>query len=90
MLLAPARAGRVPRGQQLMNMAAAADAGEDKCPAAPSYCLPPVLTALLFVLLNPCVAITARLPQVPENGERPGCLPASPSLFMCCRGKKPR
>lgn len=45
MLPAPACAGRVPWGQQLTKMAAAADAVRDKYPAAPSCHLPPVLTS---------------------------------------------
>ena len=87
MLPAPARAGRVPWGQQLTKMAAAADAGKDKYPSAPSRCLPPLLTALLFVLPNPDVTIATRLPEGPDYGERLGCLPASSSLFMCQGGK---
>lgn len=55
MLPVPARAGRVPRGQQLVEVAAAADAGKDQHPAAPSCRLPPALTASLFVLPSPCV-----------------------------------
>lgn len=73
-----------------MKMGAAADAGKDKYPFALSCCLPPLLTALLFVLPNPYVAIATHLPEGPEYGERLGCLPASSSLFMCHRRKKPR
>lgn len=86
-LPAPACAGRVPQGQQLTKMAAAADAGKDKYPAAPSCLLFLVLTAIAVCPTESLCGSHNPLPPRPEYGERLGC--SQPHLpYLCVMERK--